>query len=555
MKNKLAILGCCLFGMMAQAQVRVGFESNSQWYVDDNKIKLNEVDAEDRFRSNSYLKLDYDYRKWSFGAQVEGYVPKAIMNYAPNFDKVDFGTVFVRYNDTDAGIDITGGHFYEQYGSGLILRSWEDRQIGINNAIFGVNAKFKPADGVRLSLLGGKQRIGMGFDLSGSYIFGANAEIDIAELAKFEELGLTLGGSYVGKKEELIEYKEDFNQGLNKLQNAFSTRLGLDYRDFYAELEYVYKQKDALVETATVLGFNRQAGNAALLNVGYSQKGMGVNFNLRRVENMAFYSDRELTGNTNNQGVLNYVPALTKQYDYSLQNIYVYQAQYQMNVFSLTPKLGEIGGQFDFYYNFEKGSTLGGKYGTNIVLNGSYWAGLKTKSINNNEGLEAGFFDFGDKYYHDLGIEVRKKWSGNWSSIFMYLNQYYNSPFIDTKEDIVKSHIASIETTYQFGNSQSIRLEGQHLYADTDKKNWVGGTLEFAANANWSVFVTDIYNYGNDDEEKRIHYYNGGVSFTKGTTRVAASYGRQRGGLLCVGGVCRMVAEAAGLTVGISTSF
>ncbi|WP_430614842.1 DUF6029 family protein [Flavobacterium sp. JP2137] len=555
MKNKLAVLGFCIFGLAAQAQIKVGLESNSQWYIDDKKIKLGEQEAEERFRSNSYLKLDYDYKNWTFGAQLEGYMPKAILNYSPDYDKVDLGNVFARYNNVEQGIDVTAGHFYEQYGSGMLFRAWEDRQIGINNAIFGINAKFAPSKYIQFGGFAGKQRVGMGFDLSKAIIFGSNVEVSISELARVSAFDLNLGLSYVGKVEDHFDYPEEYNQDLNKLQNAFSTRLDLEYGNFHAELEYVIKQRDALVESSTVLGYNRQEGNAALINLGYSKKGMGLNVSLRRVENMAFYSERGLTGNIYNQGILNYVPALTKQYDYSLQNIYVYQSQYLLNLYSLEPKLGEIGGQFDFYYNFEKGTLLGGEYGTNLVLNGSYWAGLKAEVIDEGEALKTDFLDFGDKYYHDLGVEVRKKWSPSWSSMFMYLNQYYNSAFIEQKVDIVKSHIVSAETTYQFMDNKSIRLEAQHLWADKEKKNWVAGTVEFAFNSNWSVFGSDMYNYGNDDSEKRIHYYNAGISFTKGTTRVATSYGRQRGGLLCVGGVCRMVSEAAGLTVGISTSF
>lgn len=552
--KRLLILGGFLCGFLGHSQVKVGFENNSQWYIDDKKIQIQPYEAEDRFRSNSYLKLDYDYKFWTFGVQLEGYEPKAILNYSPEFKGIDIGTVSVRYNNTDAGLDVTAGHFYEQFGSGLIFRSWEDRQIGINNAVFGVNAKFDPIQGIRITALGGKQRVGMGFDLSDSYVFGSNVDFDISEMANFDELGLHAGFSHVGKSEKDKEYKEDYNQNLRKLQNAFSGRFGFDYKDLFAEVEYVYKQSDALVETA-VIGFNQQSGNAFLFNGGYSVKGTSFGFNLRRLENMSFYSDREMTGNIYNSGVLNYVPALTKQYDYSLQNIYVYQAQYLLSVFDIHQKIGEIGGQFDFYHNFKKDSALGGKYGTDIVVNGSYWAGLKTKEINDGDALETGFFDFGSKYYHDLGLEVRKKWSKNWSSIFMYLNQYYNSPLLTSEIEAVDTHIASAETTYQFMDNKSVRLELQHLWADADKKNWAGGTVEFALNSNWSVYASDMYNYGNDDKEQRIHYYNVGASFTKGTTRVAASYGRQRGGLLCVGGVCRMVSEASGLTIGITTSF
>lgn len=553
--KRILLAGLLLSAYSGYSQIRVGFENNSQWYVDDKKIKIDPEEAEDRLRTNSYLKVDYDYKKWSFGTQIEAYEPKALLNYSPDFEGVNIGTIYARYNDFENGLDITAGHFYDQFGSGLLFRSWEDRQIGINNAVFGLNVKYDFNENIKITALGGKQRIGMGFDLSKSYVFGGNADFDISGISGLEEVGLHAGISYLGKSEEEQEFVEAYNQGLDRLQNAFSGRFGFEYKDLFGEIEYVYKQGDAHFEGGTVLGFNKQSGNAFLINGGYSVKGTSFGFNLRRLENMSFYSDRNLTGNIYNSGVLNYVPALTKQYDYSLQNIYVYQAQYLLSVFDLKQKLGEIGGQFDFYHNFERGSFLGGKYGTDLVVNGSYWAGLKTEVVDEGNALDAGFFDFGKKYYHDFGLEIRKKWSKDWSSIFMFLNQYYNSPFLNGEFEIVKTNIVSAESTYQFLGNKSVRLELQHLWADADKKNWAGGTIEFATNANWSFYVSDIYNYGNDIEDERIHYYNVGASFTKGTTRVSASYGRQRGGLLCVGGVCRMVSEAAGLTVGITTSF
>lgn len=546
------ILCFLLTCISVKAQLRIGLENNTQWYVDDKKIKLDRVDAEERFRSNSYLKLDYDYRKWSFGAQIEGYLPKALLNYSPELEKVNLGAVYIRYKDIEKGIDVTGGHFYEQFGSGLLFRAWEDRQLGLNNSVFGLNAKYDIKNWGKLTVLGGKQRVGMGFDLSKSFLLGGDLEVNIGEVVGFEAYDLNVGFSYLGR---VLENNEEIRElNLDKYNGAYSFRV--DYSDqngFYIGGEYVLKDKDYLVEADFLLEETSQRGNALLVNSGYSTKGFAVNVNLRRMENMNFYSERERNGNIYNSATINYIPALTKQYDYSLQNIYVYQAQSSFNV-HMGQKLGEIGGQLDLYYVFKKGSVLGGKYGTNLVVNGSYWAGLKTKATINNDGLSAGFLDFGKKYYHDLGFEIRKKWSSDWSSIFMFLNQYYNMRGIEDKGGVVNSNIISAETTYQFLENKSIRLEAQHLWADADKKNWVAGTLEFAINNNWSVFGSDMYNYGNDDKDQRIHYYNAGVSFTKGTTRVAASYGRQRGGLLCVGGVCRMVSEAAGLTIGITTS-
>jgi len=95
----------------------------------------------------------------------------------------------------------------------------------------------------------------------------------------------------------------------------------------------------------------------------------------------------------------------------------------------------------------------------------------------------------------------------------------------------------------------------QHLWTPDDNKNWVGGTLEFNVTPRLSFYLNDIYNYGNDDEDEQIHFYNVGGSYAKGATRFAINYGRQRGGLVCVGGVCRFVPQSTGVTVNLTTAF
>lgn len=549
--KKILISGFVILGFnVSNAQIKVGFESNNQYYIDDDKIKIDEIEAEERFRSNSYLKLDYFKDNWEFGVQLESYLPKSILSYSPDLDGFGVGTVYAKYNNYDAGVNVTLGHFYEQFGSGLILRSWEDRALGVNNALLGVNAKLRLFEGFNVTALTGKQRIGMGFDLSKSIIMGTNLEYDLTTLFDSNVSELKLAGSYVGRLEE----ENEFNQELNELTNAYSARLDFAVGNFYMGGEYIYKDPDVLVESQRVVEGYMQKGNAFLLNLGYSASGFAANVNLRRMENMNFYSERNLNGNLYNTGVINYIPALTKQYDYALQNIHVYQAQSKYDYFQYK-QLGEIGGQFDVFYELKKGSALGGEFGTSLVLNGSYWAGLKSTPNSENNGLDAEFAEFGTKYYKDLGFEVRKKWSNKLNSIFMYLNQYYNSPMLNGKFEDVTSHIVAAETTYFFQETNSIRFELQHLWADRDSKNWAGGTIEYVPNSKFSIFVHDIYNYGNSEEAKQIHYYSFGGSFTKGATRIAASYGRQRGGLLCVGGVCRIVPEAAGLTLNITTNF
>lgn len=548
--KKIILSATLLTSSFFYAQVRVGIESNNQYYLDDDKIKIDEKEAEDRLRSNTYIKVDYFKNKWEFGTQIESYYPKAIINYSPDLKDVNIGTIYARYNDIENGVNITVGHFYEQFGSGLILRSWEDRALGVNNALFGMNAKFRLTKNLDLTALGGKQRVGMGFDFSESYVMGTNLEFNAADALKLENIDLRFGASYVGR---LDEKKEVIYEGVDDLTNAVSGRINLGIGGFNFGTEYIHKQKDIVISNEDYVDGTFLDGNALLVNLGYNKGNFGSSVNLRRMENMTFYSDRKLAGNQYNKGVINYIPALTKQYDFSLQNIYVYQAQGGINWFE--KRNGEIGGQYDFYYDFVEGSTLGGKYGTHLAVNGSYWGGLKSTYDFADNKLEDEFLKFGEKYYSDIAVEIRKNWTPTFQTITMYMNQYYNAPVLEGKFDDVKTDIVSVEGLYNFSETSSVRLQVQNMWASADKGDWGAALLEYVPNTMFSIYVTDMYNYGNSHPETRIHYYSVGGSFSKGATRIAVNYGRQRGGLMCVGGVCRYVPESNGVTLNLTTNF
>ncbi len=534
----------------AKGQLSGSLESNAAWYIDDAKIMLEQIEARNRIRSNSYLRLDYKINKFTAGVQLESYEPKALLNYSPRFTKTNLGNYYINYKNEKLRLDVTAGHFYGQFGSGLVFRSWEDRQLGIANSIAGAMVKFSPLETIHLTGFYGKQRNGMGFDFSNGVIGGLNADAEISKLLKIKKVKFGLGFSYVNRKEvgkELTALMR--NNYLTSLRGDFSVG------GFSADVEYAFKSKDALVEFSNIRPELQFDGDAYLLNLGYTKSGFGITANLRRVENFGFYTQRSLAGNVFNEGFLNYVPALTKQYDYALTNIYVYAAQPNISFEPNRNKAGEIGGQFDIFYQIKKNTTLGGKYGTNISLNYAQWHGLSGKYDALNRKYAAEKVNFGQKYYQDVSLEIRKKWSKKWSSVITYLHQYYNIRYVEEAVGEVKANTIVFENTLQFKKSKSIRWELQHQWARGGFDNWAAALVEFNFSSVWSVFALDLYNYRNSEIAKRLHFYNFGTSYNKGACRITASYGRQRGGLICVGGVCRFVPQSAGFNVGVNLSF
>ena len=551
MKNTLIVL-FFLFSIPFFAQEKAtffgGFESNAQWYLNDKDLGVQH--PENPIRSNNYLFLNYTYKNWSAGIQGESFQEKALFNFNTGYKETNVGTNFVQFKNKK--INLTAGYFYEQFGSGLLLRTWEDRALGINNALRGGRIIFKPTTYLTFKGIYGQQR--SGFEVSNGKIYGFDSEVALGQALNLEKSEVTLGLSYVGRDETTAVTNPNFNS----LTNAFAGRLNYSYNAFYASTEYNYKSKDAILEVRDQIENNFiKPGSALLINMGYSGKGFGWDGTFRRLENMSFFSERTAKGNSYNDKIMNFVPSLTKQHHYNLANIYTYQAQPNVILSDATlVKAGEIGGQIDFFYNFKKGSKLGGKYGTKVSMNFSNWNALSgTFYISNAKDYQTDFFGFGKKYFSDANIEVSKKWNDKWQSIFSYINQYYNKKLIEETYGLVKTNILTAESTYRITPTQSIRMLGEHLWADSDKKNWGSATVEFNLNSKFSVFASDMYNYGNDNPDLRNHYYNMGGSFRKNATRIALNYGRQRGGLICIGGVCRFVPESSGISISLNTTF
>lgn len=540
--------------------LNVGFESSLIWYNDDPKTGdfYDDVSrsGEEHLRSNNYLKLDYNFYEFlSASIQVESYSPLALLNFSPNYDNTNIGTYSIRYKQ--GKIDATAGYYYTQFGSGLILRSWEDRELGLNNALRGGIITYMPMEDLSVTALYGKHRVG--FKTSNGNIFGVDLILNLSNRLGWETTQMNFGASYVGRQEKL----ELENPGFDELTNAFSSRFDLSLGSFYAGLEYVLKGKDGIAFRNSFDNYFVKPGSAILINAGFTGEGFGADLTMRRLENMSFFSDRLKKGNIYNENVVNFIPALTKQQDFSLANIYVYQPQFSVLFLAENlVKVGEIGGQLDLFYKIKKGTPLGGAYGTSLALNTSYWAGLKNTSVfpNPDAGITANYhaepLGFGTKYFSDFNFEIRKKWSSNWLTNTFFMTQNYNKRYLeDSAIEIVRAKIAAMDAIYKMSDGKSAKIEIQHLWAKEDKKNWAGGTLEYNFSPRLSLYVNDLYNYGNDHQDQRIHYYNFGGSISKGSNRLSLNYGRQRGGLLCVGGVCRIVSESTGLTANLSISF
>ena len=206
-----------------------GLESDSVWSVDG------------RFLSNNYLKMDYVLGRFSAGFQAE-YYPDPLPGYDLNLKGAGLPGKYLSW--TDRNWSLTAGDFYDQFGSGLLLRSWEERALGWNNSIGGGRITWKTRnDLLALKVLGGFPRRYLcyssdklggasltlrpweGFSLEGSALVrhdGLATDASWSVLSAYEAGGLNLRAEWVGKKEGNAQLME-----LNYAAGRFSSSLTL----------------------------------------------------------------------------------------------------------------------------------------------------------------------------------------------------------------------------------------------------------------------------------------------------------------------------------------
>ncbi len=550
--KKVTILFLCLLGMGSFSlhaqennwgQVSGNFQSDVQYYMEDDKIGAVAVD--EQVLVNSWANFAYTQGNFSAGFRYEGYM-NSLLGY-PNQGGVNdgIGTPIKWAMFTNDNIEITVGNYYEQFGNGLVFRSYDEKMLGVDNAMNGFRVKYTVLPGVYLKGVVGKQR--NYWDYGPGIIRGIDGEIQFNDLIKplsESEFRFSLGGSFVSKyqKEENPLFHLPNNVG------AGAGRLNLSFKGFNLVSEYAYKINDPSSDNGSIY----KPGQALLVNATYSQKGLGVILGTKWVDNMSFRSDRNASLTDLN---INLLPEISKNHTYTLPAFYPYASQ---------PN-GEWGVKGTVYYKIPKKSLIGGKYGTTISLYYSRVHSIDKQPINDTTplnaqgtlGYQTDFFSIGDElYYQDMTLEISRKWNKKFYTNISYVNLFYNYDILRGQpgHENVQAHIGVLDLTYKIKRGMAIRTEFQGMFTEQDEGNWGLGLVEFTI-PHWFFTIVDNYNYGNPDPDDRPHYLSVGVGYVNGGNRIQLTYGKQREGIMCVGGVCRNVPASNGFALSISSTF
>ncbi len=532
--------------------VHGNFQIDAQYYQPDSLIGAPKVP--EKMLSNVFGIINYQKGKFSAGLRYEAY-NNVMQGFDSRYKGQGITNRFARYQDKL--LDITIGSIYEQFGSGLLFRTYYEPGLLYDNALDGISVVSNPYKGITLKGLAGKQR--SFFTVGPGIVRGLDGEVNINELfdtiTKNLKTKVILGGGFVSKFQP--DQDPDFNLPENVA--SYGGRINIIREGFNFFGEYIVKENDPSAANFSVVEgqkyYSYKTGDALFISSSFATNGFSFLLQLKRIDNMNFRSDRDASL-TNL--LINFLPATTKQHTYLMPAYSPYATQ---------PN-GEVGGLAELQYKFKKGTILGGKYGTEITVNYSHASGLKQIGVSDSATkstlYKTRYDEIGTDYYHDFFVEITKKFSKKLKANVMYANQFYNINIVqfgtsNAGFNNIISNIGVVDITYKYKSNGTIRLETQGLFRDNkDTLNlgsWVSAMVEWTPNSHFFIAVLDQYNYGNPIDKLKLHYLLVTGGYSNGPHRISVSYGKQRAGIFCVGGVCRTVPASNGFAISITSSF
>lgn len=531
---------------------------DAQYYLEDSSIRAPIV--REKSLMNAYGNITYSYGShFTAGVRYEAYL-NALQGYPAGFSdpkeresitKSGIANRFATYRNKR--FEVTLGNFYEQFGTGAVLRVYWEPFLGVDNSLDGILVKANPVRGVYMKGVWGRQR--KYFDLGTGIVRGADLEIDVTEI--FDTLWksparLRLGGGIASRFQPDPNRLDEFPEPENVA--AYAGRLHFTYNGFTFSGEYAHKINDpsdvnkVMYFYPTDLSYPGiyRPGHAVSLNMAYSQKGFGCSASVRRLDNFDFRSDRTASGFDLQVGFL---PPIARQHTYRLPSLYLY----------FTQTNGEAAVQGDIFYNIKP-------IGLNIMLNYARIHDIKRTPRPDGDfyGYDSGLLDISsDLFYEDINIALNKKWSSKLKTNFEFVHFKFKKELItqmrpawaNLKDSYVVANGVVADVTYKLGGKHTLRTEVEWLHTEQDFGSWAMLMLEYTMAPHWFFVLADEYNYGNINESDRLHYYSFNTGYVKDGIRVSVGYGRQRAGMLCIGGLCRPVPAMNGFSISVSATF
>lgn len=541
-------------------QLSGNFQSDFQYYLRDSLIDPNgEAFPDERLLGTGFFNLTYRKDNFMAGMRYENYQNNRV-GLPASYQGEGITYRYARF--IKDGFDVTAGNFYEQFGSGIILRAYEERGLGLDNNLDGLRMLYSPIEGLSLKAVIGRQR--NYFEKSNSVVRGFDADWSLKNSLNWEGYtNLILGAGIVSKYQQISNPTYEYPQNVA----AGAARINLITEKFNVFGEYAYKANDPSADNNEIF----KPGTALYVTASYASGSLGTSLSIKHYDNFSWRSEPVTDPQ---QLLIGYLPSVTTLHTYALPALYSYN----------TILTGEQGYQAEVSYNFKRGTRYGGKYGTKVALSFAQSQSLdKTYTprtvdgveiLNGTDGYTTNLGLGKYKYFHDLHVQIQKKINKKVKLTGTYYNFFFNNDALrkgvggvqdfnyegtNSTPTTFDVNAAVVEILWKIKPRHSLRTEIQGLITDAQDGNfggdWVLVLMEYSIAPKWFVAFQDAYNYGNNIEDLQIHYMSINGGYTHGTNKFQLGYGRQQEGVFCVGGICRVVPASNGFTFGVTSNF
>ena len=522
-------------------------EANANFFSRDTLIGAANTPQYDHqlFGNDAWLNLNYQNWGFDMGIRFDFFNNSNLLNPQGSYNGQGIGRWYVQKKIDKLGISV--GHLYDQIGSGIIFRAFEERPLAIDNALFGARLTYDIAPDWQIKTFAGKQK--QQFGLYDAVIKGATIE-GFAIVDTTKSVSIAPGIGVINRTIDdatmnlvVADIKTYYNTDStyvfvpNYNSYAFSVFNNLSFGKFNWYIEAAYKTDDVMGNPREEIPVNfiNGSGTAIYTSLSYAQKGLGISAEYKRNENFVF---RTRPQEALNRGLINFLPPLTRV------NTYRLTARYN----AATQFMGEQAVQLDVSYAPIR----------KLVFNVNY---SRIMDILRDNSL----------LYQEIYTEVTYKYKRKWQLIAGVQIQNYNQERYEFKPNvpIVETVTPYFEYLYRIDRKKSIRFEAQYmLTGDKDGEkhdygDWLFGLAEFTIAPHWSFTLSDMYNIGpgknsptdNNGNKLKIHYPRIDLVYIYNANRFSLSYVKQVEGVVCTGGICRLEPAFSGVKMTVTSSF
>ena len=502
------------------------------------------------FGSEAWVSLNAAYKGFDGGIRFDMYNNSNLIDPKGSYSGQKIGRWFVR--KSIKSLHLEAGYLYDQIGSGIIYRAYEERSLAIDNALYGIKVGYDFSDNWKLSAFTGRQK--NLFDLYSTSLRGGSLT-GFVSLDSAGRFAISPGIGIVGKTlsdatmDRIVAAINTYTPAdsvvpyYNTYALAFFNTLTAGPVTWYVEA--AYKTPDAMFDPLAVkhnwTGKNSlgkivvRPGHVLYTTLAFNTRGLGVTLEGKRTQDFNFRVDPFVTLN---RGALNFLPPMARSNTYTLTAYYA----------PATQEFGEQGAQLDIKYSPNRKLGFG--------LNLSHITDLKQVLLY-------------QEVYADFFVKHKRKWklTAGTQLLAYNLERYYNEPGAGMLHTVTPF----VEYLYRITRRKSLRVEAQYMRVSPGKSgepahngSWAYGLLEFNIAPHWSFSLSDMINVQPGEmvavnprtgKKEQLHYPRVDVFYTEGATRLSLSYVKQVEGIVCTGGVCRLEPAFSGVKMTVNAAF